>query len=114
MPALFVMAVASTLIVVGSVGTLIFSVIMLGVSTESIFPVSVALISDEVSKNHLGTAMGYFETASAAGQMIAPLVGGFLAQTFEPTSPYILCAIISVSCALVVFNMAKHTNCFTR
>jgi MFS family permease len=54
------MAVASTLIVVGSVGTLIFSVIMLGVSTGSIFPVSVALISDEVSKNHLGTAMGYF------------------------------------------------------
>jgi len=104
MPALAGMTVASILLVPGD-STVVSSIIILGISTGAIFPVTIALISDEVSSHRRGAAMGYFETASAAGQMIAPLIGGFLAEKFDPTYPYVFCAVISLSCALVVLSM---------
>jgi len=107
LPALAAMTIASILLILNNFPALILSIVMLGISTGAIFPVTIALISDEVSKSQRGVAMGYFETASAAGQTIAPLVGGFLAQTFDPRFPFIFCALISVSCAIVIFKMVK-------
>jgi MFS family permease len=107
LPALVAMTIASIIMILSDFPSLLLSIIILGISTGAIFPVTIALISDKVATGQRGTAMGYFETASAAGQTIAPLVGGFLAQTFDPRSPFVFCAIISVSCAIVIFKMVK-------
>ena len=81
---------------------------MLGLSTGAIFPVTIALISDDVSRDQRGAAMGYFETASASGQTVAPLIGGFLAEMFDPRYPYFFCALVSIVCVLAVLKMRKR------
>ena len=108
-PALAAMTVASALLVLGGL-TLFSSIVLLGVSTGAIFPVTIALISDNVSRNQRCTAMGYFEAASAGGQMVAPLIGGFLAQTFDPRYPYVFCAFVSLICALAVIKMKNRAK----
>jgi MFS family permease len=112
LPALVAMGVASILLVLGDFTSLVSGLVVLGISTGAIFPVTIALISDEVTKSYRGVAMGYFETASAIGQTIAPLIGGYLAEKFNPGYPYTFCGLLSISCAIVIFKMANRRRHF--
>jgi MFS family permease len=79
--------------------TLIVMGFILGLGLGAPFPVTIALISDEAPPNEEGSAMGLFETASAAGQSVSPFIGGALSETLSLSSPFILCGFVAFSCA---------------
>jgi MFS family permease len=81
---------------------LLFSgIVFLGISIGATFPVAVALISDNVRQSVRGYAMGIFETACAAGYMLAATFGGFLSDLYSPRAPYMLAATVSVVSAII-------------
>jgi MFS family permease len=93
----FVLLSAST-----GIEPLLGSVAILGFSIGAAFPVSVALISDNVQQSVRGYAMGLFETSCAAGFMAASTIGGFLADFLSPRAPYLFATITSLSSAAVL------------
>jgi len=102
-PSLAGLAVGSYLLAVSKTWwALVLAVTVIGLSLGALFPVSIALISDYVPSSQRGVAMGMFETASAVGQTIGPAVGGVLAEQFDPSYPYLFCAIASIICTLVI------------
>jgi len=102
-PSLVSVAVGSLLSAVSETWwMLVLAVFVTGLGLGALFPVSVALISDCVPSSQRGLAMGMFETASAVGMMIGPAVGGVLAERFDPSYPYLFCAVASIVCTLAV------------
>jgi len=81
---------------------LLVAVAVLGVSLGALFPTSIALISDSVHQSKRGYAMGIFETACAAGFMLASTFGGYLADLYSPRTPYVLATITSVASAVIL------------
>lgn len=82
--------------------TLLFmGVAAVGLSIGTAFPVSVALISDNVPQAVRGYAMGIFETTCAAGFMVAAITGGYLADILSPRAPYLLASAVSLMSASV-------------
>jgi len=110
-PSLAGLAIGSFLLAISETWwTLVFAVIVIGLSLGALFPVSIALISDYVSLSQRGMAMGMFETASALGQTIGPAVGGVLAEQFDPAYPYLFCMIASVACTFVVGSFLRSAS----
>ena len=109
-PALIGCAVGSVLIAaLATVNSLAIAVIILGLAIGAIFPVTVALISDNVPSTNKGVAMGVFETSCAIGLMLAPATGGVIADLYDARYPYILSAFPSIVCALTVaFRLKEH------
>jgi len=102
-PSLAGLAIGSYLLAISVTWwNLVLAVIVIGLSLGALFPVSIALISDYVPLSQRGVAMGMFETASALGQTIGPAVGGVLAERFNPSYPYLFCAMASMVCTFVV------------
>jgi MFS family permease len=81
------------------------AVLILGMCIGAAFPVSIALISDNVSQSLRGYAMGIFEASCGAGFMVAATLGGALADAYSPRAPYILAAVISFSSATILSFM---------
>ena len=77
-------------------------VLLAGVSVGASFPVSVAIIADNIQADLRGSAMGFFEMICAIAFMTASALGGAAAQVFSPRSPYGASAIVYVSCAVAL------------
>jgi len=90
------------------------AVLILGMSIGAAFPVSIALISDNVRQSSRGFAMGIFETSCDAGFMAAGTIGGVLADFYSPRAPYLLAAIISLSSAVILTLMLPRAKNKTR
>jgi MFS family permease len=86
------------------------AVLILGMSIGAAFPVSIALISDNVSQSLRGYAMGIFEASCGAGFMVAATLGGVLADVYSSRAPYILAAIISLSSATILSFMLRGAH----
>jgi len=86
-------------------GPLWEAVLILGLSIGAAFPVSIALISDNVTQSLRGYAMGIFEASCAAGFMAASTFGGLLADFYSPRTPYLLATIVSLSSAAILTLM---------
>jgi MFS family permease len=83
------------------------AVLVLGMGIGAAFPVSIALISDNVTQSLRGYAMGIFEACCSAGFMAASAVGGLLADLYSPRAPYLLAAGISISSAIILTVMLR-------
>jgi len=70
-----------------------------GLSIGGVFPVNVAIIADDVAPARRGTAMGLYETVCAIAFMAASVLGGTSANLLTPRMPYMLSAVVFVSCA---------------
>jgi len=77
-------------------------VLLAGVSVGASFPVSVAIIADNIQADLRGSAMGFFEMICAIAFMTASALGGAAAQVLSPRSPYGASAIVYVSCAVAL------------
>jgi MFS family permease len=75
--------------------------IVLGLSIGAVFPVAVALISDNVDQSERGFSMGMFETTCAAGFMLAATFGGILSDLYSPRMPYMLAGTVALACAII-------------
>ena len=114
-PALIGCAIAS-LIAAISVGIelLSISMVIMGISIGAVFPVAVALISDNVRTQQRGVAMGLFETSCGIGMMTAATVGGIVADQFNPRYPYVLCALISIASATALGIALTHVEAHSK
>lgn len=110
--ALSVSMISSVLISLsGSYASLLIDVFLLGIGLGSAFPVSIALISDTVSAERRGAAMGLFETMVGVGMVIGPAIGGAVAQTMGSSTPYFLNSLIMVpSLTLLLFLKQVPSN----
>ena len=86
------------------------AVLLLGLSIGAVFPVSIALISDNVSQSLRGYAMGIFEASCAAGYMAAATFGGLIADLYSPRGPYVLAAVVSLSSAAILTLMLRGSH----
>ena len=110
-PALIGCAIASFLAAI-SVGIelLSISMVIMGISIGAVFPVAVALISDNVHTRQRGVAMGIFETSCGIGLMTAATAGGIVADQFNPRYPYVLCALISIASVIALWVALRHVE----
>jgi MFS family permease len=86
------------------------AVLILGMSIGAAFPVSIALISDNVSQSLRGYSMGIFEASCAAGFMAASTLGGVLADLYSPRAPYLLATIVSLSAATILTLLLRGSH----
>lgn len=87
-----------------SLWMIIFARIIQGLGAAILMSMSIALISDSVKKEKIGSAMGLMGTMSAVGTASGPSLGGFLINTFGWRSVFVLMATIGV----LSFFMAKR------
>jgi MFS family permease len=92
----FMLAAFST-----GIDMLLGAVVILGFSIGTSFPVSVAIISDNVPVSKRGYAMGIYETACAVSFMLAATFGGLLSDLYSPRVPYLLAACVSLAPAMI-------------
>lgn len=92
----FMLAAFST-----GIDMLLGAVVILGFSIGTSFPVSVAIISDNIPVSKRGYAMGIYETSCAAGFMLAATSGGLLSDLYSPRIPYLLAASVSLAAAII-------------
>jgi len=110
-PALIGCAIASFLAAISlGIELLSISMVIMGISIGAVFPVAVALISDNVHMRQRGVAMGIFETSCGVGMMAAATVGGIVADQFNPRYPYVLCALISIVSVIALGVALRHAE----
>ena len=114
-PALIGCAIASLLAAISlGIELLSISMVIMGISIGAVFPVAVALISDNVHMRQRGVAMGLFETSCGIGMMTAATVGGIVADQFNPRYPYVLCALISIVSVIVLGVALRHAEAHSK
>jgi len=114
-PALIGCAIASLLAAISlGIELLSISMVIMGISIGAVFPVAVALISDDVHTRQRGVAMGLFETSCGIGMMTAATVGGIVADQFNPRYPYVLCALISIVSVIVLGVALRHAEAHSK
>jgi DHA1 family tetracycline resistance protein-like MFS transporter len=103
--------VAVTALIAGSVGFVMIGIapglllivagaFLAGLSIGVIFPVNVAIIADNTRPALRGAAMGFYEMICAIAFMAASALGGASAEILSPRTPYMLSAIVFVSCVI--------------
>lgn len=70
--------------------------IIQGIGAAILMSMSIALVSDSVSKEKIGSAMGLMGTMSAVGTVSGPSLGGFLINTYGWRSVFFLMGAIGV------------------
>ena len=85
-------------------------VLLAGLSIGAVFPVNVAIIAGGIEPELRGAAMGFYEMMCAIGFMIASALGGVLAESMSPGTPYVLSAFVFLSCAVVLSILLPHRS----
>ncbi len=103
-PALALLPLAS------SGGHLLLIAIALGCGQGLIFPSTVALVSDGIPPQHLGTGMGFLGTMRNAGKVLGPLLTGLLLGWLDYDAVFKLSAAAMVIVALAIYtNQARNS-----
>jgi MFS family permease len=74
--------------------TLGVSSFVIGAMAGLVAPVPTALVGDRVPPELQGVAIGWIRTMSDAGQIVGPLVMGFLADAIDLTAPFLFGAVL--------------------
>ena len=103
-PALALLPLAS------SGGHLLLIAIALGCGQGLIFPSTVALVSDGIPPQHLGTGMGFLGTMRNAGKVLGPLLTGLLLGWLDYDAVFQLSAVAMAIVALAIYtNQARNS-----
>lgn len=77
-------------------------------------PASMSLVSSTIPKNKLGWGMGLMQTAIASGNIIGPLLGGYMSSWFGMRMSFFLGGgFLFISTLLVVFLVKDVPHCKT-
>ena len=76
-------------------------IIILAISEGSIYPAVMSIVS-KIGKQTSAYLLGIFNGVAMLGWGILPPIGGFLADAIEPTLPFFMCALISLTALVVV------------
>lgn len=67
-----------------------------------------ALIASEVPQHQSGQAMGMLTTGSVGGQLIGPIIGGFIAGLFGYRIPFFIFGVLMLMAAIVTYFGVKE------
>jgi len=79
---------------------IIIVVVFLGVGFGILGPLSISVTSKMATKEKTGAAIGATECFFGLGWALGPLMGGAVAETLGPTTPYIITAIVALACVI--------------
>jgi len=82
--------------------------IVFGIGNSFFLPVVQSLLSKEVDAKSQGTILGLNSSYISLGTIIGPILGGFIA-TFGIPLPFILGAILSCICFVLVYTKIKSS-----
>ncbi len=71
----------------------------IGAAAGFVAAVPTALVSDQVSRPLQGVAIGWLRTMTDGGQIVGPLVMGFLADAVDLSAPFLLGAALLAAAA---------------
>jgi MFS family permease len=71
-------------------------------------PASSALIATNTPEENIGPCLGIIQTASAAGTIMGPVIGGIMAQMFGYRETFLLAGAILLAATLVVLVAVKE------
>jgi MFS family permease len=80
-----------------------------GMLLSGVIPVAMSMVGDTIPFEQQGRWIGFLTTAQAVGFALGPGLGGFLAQSFGPTSPFLLSASIALIASLLAIVMVPET-----
>ncbi len=83
---------------------LLLIAIVLGCGQGLIFPSTVALVSDRIPPQHLGTGMGFMGTMRNVGKVLGPLLTGLLLGWLDYDAVFQLSAAAMVIVALAIYT----------
>jgi MFS transporter, DHA1 family, tetracycline resistance protein len=78
---------------------------LLAVGSGLIRPANLGLISIISSKKEQGMVMGITQSLSSLGRVVGPPMGGWLYQTYNPASPFVVSAGLSFVCFLLLVSI---------
>jgi len=85
-------------------------VAFLGVGMGILGPLSVSVTSKMATKEKTGAAIGATESFYGLGWGLGPLMGGVVAETLGPTTPYMVTAILIATCMIpLARTMARRS-----
>jgi DHA1 family multidrug resistance protein-like MFS transporter len=73
-------------------------------------PSAVALVATNTPEKHVGYALGVMSTANAAGNIIGPLIGGFLSHWIGNRNTFLLSSGLTVVSLIIAIIWVKETN----
>jgi len=86
-------------------------VVFLGVGMGILGPLSISVTSKIATKEKTGAAIGATECFFGLGLALGPLMGGAVAETLDPTAPYIITAIVALACVIpLARTMARRST----
>jgi MFS transporter, DHA1 family, multidrug resistance protein len=80
-----------------------------GALLSGLVPVAMSMVGDTIPLEKQGRWIGFLTTAQAVGFALGPGLGGFLAQSFGATSPFLLSAGIALAASLLAIFMVPET-----
>jgi len=85
-------------------------IVFLGVGMGVLGPLSISVTSKMASKENTGAAIGATESFFGLGWALGPLMGGVAAETFGPSAPYTITAVVAVACMIpLARTMARRS-----
>jgi DHA1 family multidrug resistance protein-like MFS transporter len=79
-----------------------------GIGASAVWPLAMALIIDQASREKRGRAMGFYNAVFYSGLAVGPLIGGALYDQFGFEAPFNFWAIIGFASAIIVFVKVKE------
>jgi len=86
---------------------------MVGAAAGLVAAVPTALMSDQVSRPLQGVAIGWLRTMTDSGQIIGPLVMGFLADLIDLSAPFLVGALLLTATAWQCHHQASTISAAT-
>jgi DHA1 family multidrug resistance protein-like MFS transporter/DHA1 family quinolone resistance protein-like MFS transporter len=81
--------------------------VILGLGFGILAPISFSTVSKMAPRGRIGITMGIFETFFGVGFTIGPFLGGVIAESISPNSPYFIFGVISLLSVISVIIMLK-------
>ena len=83
---------------------------LLGLVTALVYTPTLSLIGDGVTMDDQGVAYGLNTWMFSISYLLAPWLGGILADAFSLRLPFYVCSIILIIGSFVVLKIAKNIN----
>ena len=87
---------------------ILFSYIFLGIFMGLFMPAIQALIADLTRRGVRATAFAIFNLSWITGQIVGPIIGGYLADNLSLSFPPLLALVISIICPLILIIWLRN------
>ena len=84
--------------------------VFMGAAQALVFPSTVALVSTQIDRQHIGAGMGLMGTLQNAGKVIGPILGGILIDWFDFALTLQLMGLMLLFGAILVWFMAQFSG----